>query len=94
MFTPADVTTPPHWAYPVGSSSVVDVGELEVETFRERESFKGRIKRYYWGYGLAPATKAKAKRLCRDGETFHFTFEGYGLATVHIGPLVKRPFLT
>jgi hypothetical protein len=92
MFTPADVTTPPHWAFPVGSSTVLDPSMIDVETFAERMQFKGRIKRYYWGHGLAEPTEKKAQRLCKDGESFVWEFDGFGLAIVRIGSIVTRQF--
>jgi hypothetical protein len=91
MFTPADVETAPHWAYPVASSEVMAADQLDVETFQERAQFRGRLKRYYWGMGLAEQTESKAKRLCQSGETFVWEFYGFGLAIVKVGTMVRRP---
>jgi len=92
MFTPADNETPPHWVYPVHDSEILDPANIVVETFTETQRFRGRLKRYYWGYGLAPATEAKAKRLAGENGTFLWEYDGYGLANVIIGTIVEQPF--
>lgn len=93
MFTPADNETPPHWAYPLTSSQVLDPALVDAEQLVERARFRGRLKRFYWGTWLAPATEAKAQRLCRDGESFWWEYDGYGLANVFIGPKIVSPLI-
>lgn len=97
MFTPGDIDTPPHWAYPVADSQLLTGEEIDVETFTPRSSFKGRGKNSWRGYSIHPNSAAKAQRLCLEGETFNWerNCDSYsGGVIVSIGRMVTTPLIS
>jgi hypothetical protein len=93
MFTPADNRTAPSWRY-VDAGAILPA-DIAVETFTPRTSFNGCAKCRYWGMDVSDATRAKARRLTRPGETWNYTIErdyGRTFARVSIGTMVSAPF--
>ncbi len=92
-FTPADVHTAPNWRY-VDTGAILPQ-DIVVETFTPRESFKGTVKRKYWGMDASDASRAKAQRLTREGETWTYTIGydyGRTFTTIEIGQMVESAF--
>lgn len=93
QFTPGDVETPPHWAYPVADSQLLTPDMLELETFTPRIAYNGKLAKSYWGLHLSKTSEAKARRLCQPGETWNWIYKNYGVCEVQIGKLVRSPFI-
>jgi len=90
---------PPNWRY--GKPLLLDVDSAIVGTFTVLEKFRGRVKKFYWGMGLAAATEAKAEKLCElrrlrspsSKFEYRYTFDfdyGATYAQVEIGEIVRE----
>ena len=93
-FTPADVTTSPHWS--LVDRGPVDPASIIVETFSPRLEFSGMAKRRYWGMDVSDSTRAKADRLKVEGESWYYTIErdyGRTFVKVSIGRMVESSFI-
>lgn len=95
VWTPGKTETgedcpPPNWRYRLVQTLPPFVECRHSEPIL---TFRGRLKRYYWGTWLTPATEAKAKRLAEKyGGEYRWQFSGYGLADVEIVKTERRPF--
>ncbi len=82
----------PDWRY-IGDPEEVDFTSLQVNTFDVKQSFNGRTKRYYWGYGLLEATERKAEKLAKAiGGEYRYTFDYPAIAKIDIGLVKVVPF--
>ena len=89
QLTPADVTTPPHWAYTLEASEIVTPADISMEIREDipREEVRARVVRHYWGHDIHKAGKERARKACerirkqtgRDVDWYH-AFSEYGIA--------------
>ena len=91
QLTPADVTTPPHWAYTLEASEIVTPADISMEILEDipGEEVRSRDVRHYWGHDIHETGKARARKACerirkqtgRDVDWYH-AFSEYGIAHV------------
>lgn len=91
QLTPADVTTPPHWAYTLYESEIVTPADISMELREDipGEEVRSRDVRHYWGHDIHESGKERARKACerirkqtgRDVEWYH-AFSEYGIAHI------------
>lgn len=91
QLTPADVTTPPHWAYTLEASEIVTPADISMEIREDipGEEVRSRDVRHYWGHDIHESGKERARKACerirkqtgRDVDWYH-AFSEFG--TAHI----------
>ena len=89
QLTPADVTTPPHWAYTLEASEIVTPADISMEILEDipGEEVRSRDVRHYWGHDIHETGKARARKACerirkqtgRNVDWYH-AFSEYGIA--------------
>lgn len=73
QLTPADVTTPPHWAYTLEAwdwmiiaSEIVTPADISMEIIEgvPGEEVRARIVRHWWGHDIHESGKERARKAC------------------------------
>ena len=91
QLTPADVTTPPHWAYTLEASEIVTPADISMEIREDipGEEVRSRDVRHYWGHDIHETGKERARKACerirkqtgRDVDWYP-AFSEYGIAHI------------
>lgn len=101
QLTPGDVTTPPHWAYPLADSELIGIDDIAIEA-REKipgAGIRSRILKKWWGVDIHESGKAKAQKKCdalasSSGRVveWHMEFCEFGIAHIEFEHVTSRPF--